>query len=136
MSELVAGAAGRRGIVTARTALPLLNARSRSRPESHVRVAVVTAGLPTPAVNQPVFDSLGQWLAEPDLSYDDVKLALEYNDADHAAVRRQRRDITRTLDLLQRGDWFTLTFGPAEVFGRPDQVVAAVRLVRAERGRP
>ena len=136
LTALVDGADRRRGVVTARAALPLLNARSRSRPESHLRVAVVTAGLPTPAVNVPVFDSLGQWLAEPDLSYDDVKLALEYNGADHAAVRRQRRDITRTLDLLQRGDWFTLTFGPAEVFGRPDEVVAVVRLLRTERGRP
>ena len=83
----------------------------------------------------PVFDDLGQWLAEPDLSYDDVKLAIEYNGADHAEVRRQRRDITRALDLLRRGDWFTLTFGPAEVFGRPDEVAAMVRMVRAERAR-
>ncbi len=126
-------AAHRRGIVRARTALPLLNARSRSRAESHMRYAVVGAGLPVPDVNRAIYDAHGQWLFEPDLSYDDVRLALEYNGRDHAAPKRMRRDITREVDAGQRGRWRTETFGPIEVFRRPDQLAAYVRELRRER---
>ncbi len=133
LAHLITRARHRRGVVAARAALPLLNARSRSRPESHLRYALHCGGLPPPAVNQAVYSDDGEWLAEPDLSYDDVRLALEYNGADHAEVRRMRRDITREIDVIARGGWHTVTFGPAEVFGRPDQVAVVVRQLRAER---
>lgn len=131
MQLLLARAFHRRGVVLARRILPLLDARSRSRPESHMRFALVDAGLPTPQVNVPIFDAFGGWLGEPDLSYDDVKLALEYNGADHAEVARMRRDITRELDIERRGGWRTVVVGPAEVFKHPDLLVAHVRTLRA-----
>jgi hypothetical protein len=134
LERLLRRGAHRRGIVRARAALPLLDPRSRSRPESHLRHALASAGLPAPAVNQPIFSASGEWLAEPDLSYDDVRLALEYNGADHAGERRMRRDITRGVDVAHRGGWHTVTFGPAEVFGRPDVVAVLVRQLRRERG--
>ncbi|WP_073388596.1 hypothetical protein [Jatrophihabitans endophyticus] len=130
--EMVGRAVRRRGVVRARSVLPYLDGRSRSRPESHLRYAIVTSGLPRPEVNIPIFSDIGEWLAEPDLSYDDVKLALEYQGADHAAVRRMRRDITREMDVEMRGGWRTAEFGPAEVFGRPDQVATRVRRLRME----
>jgi hypothetical protein len=120
-------------VVRARAALPLLDGRSRSRPESHLRCAVRDAGLPAPAVNAAIHDSDGQWLAEPDLSYPQARLALEYNGALHADPQRMRRDITRGIDVVERGGWYTLTFGPAEVFGRPQQVGALVRRIYQER---
>jgi len=100
-----------------------------------LRYAIVNAGLPKPAVNEPIHTPTGEWLAEPDLSYDDVRLALEYNGADHAEPRRMRRDITRELDVVHRGGWQSITFGPAEVFGRPDCIPRIVRQVRADRAR-
>ena len=106
--------------------------RSRSRPESHLRYALVSAGLPKPAVNEPNYNDDGEWLAEPDLSYDDVRLALEYNGSDHAEVSRMRRDITRGVGI-STGRWRTETFGAAEAFGHPDQVVSLVRQLRRER---
>ena len=133
LEHAVRRAAGRRGIRRARAALPILDGRSRSRPESHLRYTIVAGGLPVPAVNEPIYSADGEWLAEPDLSYDDVRLALEYNGADHAAVDRMRRDITRELDVTARGGWRTVTFGPVQVFRRPDQVVAIVRQLRRER---
>jgi plasmid stabilization system protein ParE len=133
LAEMVSRARGRRGVVRARRALPLLNSRSRSRPETHLRVALVLGGLPEPAVNQPIHSTLGEWLSEPDLSYDDVRLALEYDGAVHATTERMRKDITRELDVGLRGGWRTVTFGPAQVFGRPDQCVTYVRQLRRER---
>lgn len=132
LTEAVGAARRQRGVVQAREALPLLDERSRSRPETHLRCAVVTGRLPIPQVNVPIFDQYGQWLAEPDLSYDDVRLALEYNGADHAELGRMRKDITRELDLDDRGGWRTLVFGPAEVFGRPDLIAPTVRRARHE----
>jgi hypothetical protein len=115
-----------RGVVRARAALPLLDARSRSRPESHMRYALVAARLPTPEVNAAIYTDHGEWLAEPDLHYPRARLALEYNGADHSEPRRMRRDITRDLDILQAG-WKSITFGPSEVFGRPDILAGIVR---------
>jgi hypothetical protein len=135
LEDLIARARHRRGIVRARAALPMLDGRSRSRPESHLRYAVVSGGLPPPAVNEPIFDTHGQWLAEPDLSYDDVLLALEYSGAYHADVERMRKDITREIDMGARGGWHTVTFGPTEVFTFPDRIAPYVRTLRRERAR-
>ena len=135
LETAIVRATHRPGVVRARQALPLLDARSRSRPESHLRFAIVSADLPKPAVNEPIFDEHGQWLAEPDLSYDDVRLALEYNGADHAGVARMRADITRGIDIGFRGGWQTVTFGPNEVFRFPDRIAPYVAALRRERAR-
>lgn len=132
MEILLKRANHRRGVVLARRVLPLLDSRSRSRPESHLRFALVDAGLPKPAVNEPIYNSRGEWLGEPDLSYDDVLLAIEYNGAAHAEIERMRRDITRELDIEIRGNWRTVVFGPTEVFRRPDEVVLHVRRLRRD----
>lgn len=100
-----------------------------------MRYALHSGGLPTPDVNQPIYSDDGEWLAEPDLSYDDVRLALEYNGTDHASAARMRRDITRGIDVMVRGGWQSVAFGPAEVFGRPDQVAVVVRQLRYERSK-
>ena len=133
LRDLLARARHRRGVVRARAALPLLDPRSRSRPESHMRYAVISGGLPAPRVNLPIFDQLGQWLAEPDLSYEEARLALEYNGRQHARVKRMRRDITRDVDVSLRGGWRSVTFGPAEVFGRPAQMACYIRELYRER---
>ena len=133
LADVLSRAYHRRGVVRARQALPLLNARSRSRPESHFRYALVSAGLPAPDVNLPIYNELGEWLAEPDLSYSDAMLALEYNGAEHAEANRMRRDYTRAFDVQHRGRWRVETFGPAEIFGRPDQTAQFVKELRRER---
>jgi hypothetical protein len=122
----IADARGRRGIVRARSAVTLLDPRSGSRPESHLRFGLLAAGLPAPAVNTAIYDEHGQWLAEPDLHYKQARLCLEYNGAMHADVGRMRRDITRALDVA-RAEWLTLTFGPVQVFQRMSESVQIVR---------
>ena len=110
----------------ARRALDLLDARSRSRPESHLRVAVSGLSVRPFEVNVAVYRDEGGWLAEPDLSLAEAKLALEYQGVDHAEVERMRRDLTRFTDLRSE-HWLTLPYGPAEVFGRPALIRAEVR---------
>jgi hypothetical protein len=126
LAQAVDRGGGRRGVVRARVALPLLDRRSRSRPESRLRVALVTGGLPVPEVNQPAYDEHGGWLAEPDLSYPPARVALEYQGALHAEVDRMRRDVARHMDLHRAG-WQVLYYTAADVLGRTDQVVRDVR---------
>jgi very-short-patch-repair endonuclease len=123
---------GRRGARAAATALSLLDPRSRSRPESHLRVALTSTGLMMFDVNVAVHTQYGEWLAEPDLSCAAAKIALEYQGADHADVKRMRKDITRAADLRRAG-WLVLLFGPAEVFGRPWQIAPEVRYLIGQR---
>jgi hypothetical protein len=126
IGQLVAGARRLRGLARARMAAPILDGRSRSRPESRIRSALVLAGLPRPRVNEAITDVHHGWLAEPDLHYREARLALEYNGADHATVPRMRKDSTRLLDL-QRADWEVRTYTAAQVFRRLDDVVSDVR---------
>jgi very-short-patch-repair endonuclease len=93
---------------------------------------LVSNGLPKPDVNKAILTEHGEWLAEPDLSYRDVRLALEYNGRKHANEDRMRRDLTRGVDVSIAG-WRTESFGPREVFNRPDQIAALVRRLRQER---
>ena len=131
--ELVQRSRRQRGVLLARTALPLLDARSRSRPESWMRVGLVSHDLRPSGVNTDVHDEQGQWLGQPDLSYDAARLAVEYNGSFHADLDRMRRDITRGVDLAERGRWHTLTLGPVQVFQRMDQAALLVRELCRER---
>jgi hypothetical protein len=115
-----------RGVRRARVAIGLLDERSRSRPESRIRSAIVLAGLPVPRVNEAVHDRFGGWLAEPDLHYREAKLALEFNGSVHGTVTQMRKDSTRLLGL-QREGWEVRTYTAAQAFTRLDEVVADVR---------
>ncbi len=103
LEKMIIAMSRRRGNSRARDAITLLDARSRSRPESHLRVAVRQAGLDCFGVNEPITDLYGQWLAEPDLSCVEAKIALEYQGIDHADPARMGRDITRATDLRHHG---------------------------------
>ena len=120
-----------RGIRRAREALPLLDRRSRSRPESHLRVAVSGPDLPRFEVNEAVYRDDGGWLAEPDLSLAEAKLALEYQGEDHAEAKRMRKDITRSADM-RREKWLCVYYGPAEVFTHTWQIRPEVREIIRE----
>ena len=61
-----------------------------------------------------------------------MRIALEYQGADHAELARMRRDLSRAHDLRSER-WVVLEYGPAEVFRRPAQVRAEVRRTAWER---
>lgn len=127
LKAVVARFTGYRGARLARGALPLLDSRSESRPESHLRLAVAGPDLPVFDVNVNVYRRDGGWLARPDLSLEAARLALEYQGEEHGTVSRMRKDLTRFADLRREG-WLVLPYGPVEVFGRPDEIHAEVRV--------
>lgn len=126
LAEAAQRARGVRGVRRARVVLPLLDACSRSRPESRLRAALLLAGLPRPEVNRPIFDDQHGWLAEPDLHYLEARLAIEYNGEQHAERDRMVRDSTRLLQM-QRAGWEVRTYTAVDAFKRLDEVVLDVR---------
>lgn len=86
-----------------RQALELLDGDSDSAPESELRVAIVLAGFPTPAVNLAVDDGRGG-LVRPDLSWPTSRVAIEYEGDHHRTDRRQwHHDIQRSQRLEDAG---------------------------------
>ena len=102
-----------------RRALPLLDARSRSRPESHARVVLVTRR-PAGAGGQPARSTTSTAVARrAGPVVPEARVALEYQGADHAELGRMRRDVARHMDLHRAG-WQVLYYTAEDVFGRPD----------------
>lgn len=96
LTRAVSVSSCRRGIRTLRAALPLLDNRSESRPESRLRVLVVLAGLGEPIVNQDVSDRFGEFVARTDLELPELGVVLEYQGDYHRTNRGQwRADMTR-----------------------------------------
>src|SRR6202012_1265837 len=104
LADVLRSSSRRHNAKRAHAALELLDERSRSRPESHLRVAISGPEMPRFEVNVAIYRSEGGWLAEPDLSLEEARLALEYQGIDHAEVKRMRKDITRFTDM-RRDEW-------------------------------
>jgi hypothetical protein len=126
LADALASSSRRHNSRLAHQAFGLLDARSRSRPESHLRVAVSGPDMPRFEVNVAIHRVEGGWLAEPDLSLEEAMLALEYQGEEHGKPKQFRKDITRFTDM-RRNEWLTLPYGPAEVFGQPYLIKPEVR---------
>lgn len=107
LEQVVAWGRRRRGVATARAALPLLDPRAESPQESVVRAHCLLAGLPRPVCNLDVLHE-GLWLARVDLAWPDARLAVEYDGAVHLDEAQRRRDAWRR-NALQRAGWLVIT---------------------------
>jgi hypothetical protein len=116
----------RRGRCLRRRALPLLDGRSASPMESRLRVLMVLAGLPAPSVNRDVVED-GEWLACPDLSYPELKIAIEYEGDHHRSDRRQWRHDKARRRLLEDHGWLVIEVTADDVYLRPDLLVARIK---------
>ena len=68
-----------------------------------------------------------------DLAYPHVRLAIEYDGAEHRTQRRARRDLIREAALTALG-WHILRFDADVALFRPDRLVQAVGAELAARG--
>ena len=122
----------RRGIRQLRRALVLLSDRSDSAPESELRVAIVESGLPVPAVNIPVTDARGRFLAQPDLSWPVQRLALEYEGEHHRTNRDQwHKDLERFAQFQEAG-WTVLRASAAD-YNDPAPLLARLARILSPR---
>ncbi|MBO2463331.1 hypothetical protein [Actinomadura violacea] len=119
----------------ARLAMPHLEPRSDSPPETRLRMLIVDANLPRPVANQDVFNDWGVWLARPDLSYPARKIAIEYEGVHHQRDRIQySHDIERDGRLIDHG-WLVIRVDKEGLFRAPRIVVNRVRKALAQSSR-
>lgn len=116
-----------------RRALDLVDPRSRSLPESHVRCLLVAAGLPRPESNVDVHDRHGRFLACGDLVYRWLRLLIEYEGRQHAFdVAQFERDIHRYGGL--RGEEWVYVQVVASMLARPAELVGAIHRLMVAQG--
>jgi len=116
-----------KGLTLCREAIELIRPGTDSPMETDLRLLMVDAGLPEPLVNVPALDDKGQFLALPDLSYPQLKIAIEY-DGDHHRTdpATWRRDVERRQRLEDAG-WLIITATADDVIRHPERVIARIR---------
>jgi len=123
---------GRRGLRMLRLAIALLSERSDSAPESELRVAMIQAGLPHPAVNARITDARGRFLAQPDMSWPDHMLAVEYEGDHHRTDRDQwHKDLERFANL-QEHRWIVIRASAAD-YRDPGHLISRLGRILSQR---
>jgi very-short-patch-repair endonuclease len=125
---------GARGLRRLRGILPMVDAGAESPQETVARLALVDAGLPRPRTQFEVFGRYGDFVARLDMAYEEVKVGIEYDGAQHwtdPSVRQ--RDIDRLFELTAL-DWFIIRVSRDMLRYRRPTFVARVRTALNERG--
>ena len=125
LSAMAAEGNGRWGVARVRRAVPLVDARAESPPESRVRVALVLAGL-TPVPQYEVRVD-GDFVARVDLAFPDARVAVEYEGAYHFEDGQIVRDDAR-YERLRAAGWTVIRLSAADLRDL-DTVVERVRAV-------
>ena len=123
LADLVATGPGRWGITRVRRAVPLVDPRAESGPESRVRVALVLAGLaPVPQFE---VRAGGVFLGRVDLAFPGARLAIEYEGAYHFEGTQIVRDDVR-ISRLEAAGWRVVRLSAADLRDL-DAVVVRIR---------
>jgi hypothetical protein len=117
-----------RGVRRAGQALQYADGGAESPMESRLRMILVLAGLPKPAVNQPLYDTRGVFLARPDLRID--RILVEFDGGVHRDAQVFASDARRQNRLLEAG-YTVLRYTAPDVYRRPHEIVAQTRAALA-----
>jgi very-short-patch-repair endonuclease len=101
-----------------------LAAPAESPMETHLRWLLISAGLPRPQVQVDLYDPAGEFAGRADLFYSDARLVIEFDGGNH---RERLVSDDRRQNLITRAGFRLLRFTSADVYQRPDVVVAQVR---------
>lgn len=113
LRTMVGWARRRRGVVNARYALTLVDARAESPGESLVRVHLMLGSVPQPECNIDIVVR-GEWLARADLAWPAQRVIVEYDGLVHLDEQRRRSDAQRR-NLLQEAGWLVIVFTAADL---------------------
>lgn len=132
--EAAVGVRQRRGCRTAARALPYVREGAESRPETLLRLLLVRAGLPEPALAQDLRDGAGRWLGRVDLYFAEQRVVVEYDGEQHRTDSRQYdRDESR-IEALIRAGYTVVRVRKGQLFGRPQVVLDRVAQALHDRG--
>jgi hypothetical protein len=115
----------------------LMRAGTGSPKETELRLLLLRHGLPEPGINVPIFDETGRWIQDPDMSYEEQKIAIQYDGGHHATPGQRRSDIFRDEDARDAGwrvvvltQWHLTPFAS----GMEPSAVTRVRAALTEHG--
>lgn len=135
MAQLRASAhAGRRiGVARLREALPQIRIGSASPPETDLRLAMLRAGLPAPALDVDVLGEHGDLIGFTELGYPRWMILIEFEGDHHRTSRAQwDRDIEKHAQCVALG-WTVLRYTARHVRPNPGPAITGIReaLMRA-----
>ncbi len=126
IAERMEGYRGR-GVRLAREALALLSTAAESRPESHLRLLLLRAGLTDVLVNPEILDERGRFIARSDLVFLAEKVAVEYDGDQHrTSLSQYEHDRVRQQRMRDAG-WTIIDVRARALYGDPQGVVRRVR---------
>jgi hypothetical protein len=96
---------GARGIRSLRTAIDLMDGGAQSPKETWLRLLLIKAGYPRPTLQIPVLDNGGYPFAFLDMGWEHVKIAVEYDGAQHGTDAEQWRWDVKRLRMIHDRDW-------------------------------
>jgi very-short-patch-repair endonuclease len=118
----------------ARRAAAYVRDRVDSPMETRLRMLIVLAGLPEPVVNLSIRDDHESVALRLDLSYPEVKVAVEYDGRQHVELTQQwERDLERR-DELDRGRWRLVIVTSKGIYVEPERTVQRVFEALQDRG--
>jgi very-short-patch-repair endonuclease len=120
-----------RGVRSARRALEFVRTGVESPQETALRLAIVDAGLPEPAINFEVRNAAGEFVARVDLAYPVHRIAIEY-EGDHHRTDRDiwRKDITRK-DRVEDLAWRMIRVTIDDLAPSSSDLIGRIRRARA-----
>jgi len=125
---------GKPGIRIARLAAERARVGSDSPKETALRLALVDAGLPEPAVHQWIVDPLtGERVHRGDLTYEEYRLTLEYEGRHHSDPGQVARDIDRQ-ERLEAAEWKEIRLSGRHARNGWRRAIEKTRSALAERG--
>jgi hypothetical protein len=137
LDAFLAGKRGRPGYRRAMRARALMRANTDSPKETELRLLLTRHGLPEPGINVPIFDGTGCWIQDPDLSYEQEKIAIQYDGGHHANPGQRRSDIFRDENARDAG-WRVVVLTQTDLEplapGMDPTAVTRVQAALTERG--
>ncbi|MFE5839881.1 endonuclease domain-containing protein [Arthrobacter sp. NPDC056493] len=132
LAEMLDRHKGTPGIRKARLALDQARVGADSAPETRLRLALARRGLPDADVNVPV--ALGGGIVrQPDLSYPEFRVAVEYDGEGHSDPAQVLKDISRDEDFAA-ADWILVRIGKGHMDNDARAAARKVRLALHARG--
>ncbi|SDP29571.1 Protein of unknown function [Pedococcus dokdonensis] len=119
----------------ARQAALLCRDRVDSSTETRMRLLMVLAGLPEPEVNHALRRPDGTVRYRLDLSFPDLRIAIEYDGRWHEDPEQKLLDEARRADLVRRG-WTVIVLRAEDLFETPGATVATLHAQLTSHGLP
>lgn len=134
LAAAVDGWAGHPGVHRLRAALDLVRPRTDSPRETTLRLIIVRAGLPEPAVNLRMVNRFGAFMALGDLVYPRYKILIEYDGGVHRENEKQfNRDIDRLDEPMEEG-WRVIRVNNSHLGPGQHALIARIRRALLDRG--